>query len=286
MCSKRSDMSEGYALGDTQSSADCGRPMQVKTVEVGDQRLRVGIWAGARTRPPLLLFNGIGVGFEALIPFAAGLPDIETIAFDIPGAGESPAPSRPYRLWMMANLAARMLDKLGYEQVDALGVSWGGALAQQFALQNPVRCRRLILAATVPSPMVPGRPSVLWEFLTPKRLNDPEHLRVIGGHIYGGAARTQPELASKVTARRASKRGYLYQQLALLGWFSACWLPLLKQRTLIMAGRDDPIVPLVNAQLLRLLIRRSRLHIYEDGHLFLISNAQAASLIVNSFLNE
>jgi poly(3-hydroxyalkanoate) depolymerase len=257
-------------------------------MEIGRQQLRVGVWPGKRARPPLLLFNGIGTGFETLMTFVAALPDVETIAFDVPGAGESPTPPRPYRLWMMANLASRLLDDLGYGKVDALGVSWGGTLAQQFALQNPVRCRRLILAATVPSPMIPGRPSVLWEFLTPRRMHDPEYRREVGGRIYGGSVRQQPELADIVVPANGpiNKKGYLYQQFALLGWVSAFWLPLLTQETLILAGRDDPIAPLANAHMLRLLIRRSRLQIYEDGHLFMISNAEAASRAVDAFLRE
>jgi poly(3-hydroxyoctanoate) depolymerase len=288
MSSKRSDVVVAETIEESKPPRDRRRPVQIRTIEVGHQRLRVGVWKGIGRRPPLLLFNGIGTGFETLTPFAAALPDIETIAFDVPGAGESPAPLRPYRLWMMANLASRLLDNLGYGQVDALGVSWGGTLAQQFALQNPVRCRRLILAATVPSPMVPGRLSVLREFLTPRRMNDPDHLRAVGGHIYGGAVRIQPELSHGVTPAygRVNKKGYLYQQLALLGWVSAFWLPLLTQKTLIMAGRDDPIVPLANARLLRLLIKRSRLEIYDDGHLFMISNAEAVSQTVESFLRE
>jgi len=60
----------------------------------------------------------------------------------------------------------------------------------------------------------------------------------------------------------------------------------LTQKTLIMAGRDDPIVPLANARLLRLLIKRSRLEIYDDGHLFMISSAEAVSQTVEAFLRE
>src|ERR1700735_2368506 len=128
MSSKRSEIVVAEAIEESKPRGDQRRPVQIRTIEVGRQRLRVGIWKGIGTRLPLLLFNGIGAGFETLTPFAAALADIEMIAFDVPGAGESPAPSYPYRLWMMANLASRLLDSLGYGQVDALGVSWGGTL--------------------------------------------------------------------------------------------------------------------------------------------------------------
>jgi pimeloyl-ACP methyl ester carboxylesterase len=64
------------------------------------------------------------------------------------------------------------------------------------------------------------------------------------------------------------------------------WLPLLPQHTLILAGRDDPIAPHINARMLRLMIRRSRLHTFDDGHLFLISEAEGAGRVVDAFLRE
>ena len=84
--------------------------------------------------------------------------------------------------------------------------------------------------------------------------------------------------------RKTSQQGYLMQQLALIGWTSAPWLPLLRQQTLILAGDDDPVIPLVNAQIMARLIRRSRLHVFHDGHLFLISEAAEAGRIVREFL--
>ena len=75
--------------------------------------------------------------------------DSAAITFDVPGAGESPTPRHPYVMPMLAALTARMVKQLGYGKVDVFGLSWGGALAQQFAIQYPMRCRRLVLAAPV-----------------------------------------------------------------------------------------------------------------------------------------
>ncbi|WP_020178262.1 poly(3-hydroxyalkanoate) depolymerase [Methylopila sp. M107] len=257
--------------------------MVVRQVEVLGTTLRVAVWPGAAARPPLLLFNGIGASLELLAPFADALGDIETIAFDVPGVGESGPSPVPYRLWMLSMLASRMLNALDYGRVDVLGVSWGGAAAQQFALQNPRRCRRLVLAATAQGfLLVPGKLSVLAKFITPRRFNDPQYRKSIAGEIYGGKARTQPTMVDEY--RRTSKRGYLMQQIALLGWTSVPWLPLLRQPTLIMAGDDDPVIPLVNARLMARLIRDSRLHVFHDGHLFLISEAEESARIVSEFL--
>ena len=62
-------------------------------------------------------------------------------------------------------------------EIDVLGVSWGGGLAQQYAYLYPDRCRRLILAATsAGSIMVPGRLSVLRRLANPRRYNDRSYL--------------------------------------------------------------------------------------------------------------
>src|ERR1700693_6063390 len=104
---------------------------EIRTITVRGQRLRVVIRKGDGTRTPLLLMNGIGVNLEVLQPFVDALdPAIEAIRFDVPGTGGSPAPLIPYRFSMHAWLVTKMLDQLGYWQVEALGGSWGGAVPQ------------------------------------------------------------------------------------------------------------------------------------------------------------
>ncbi|MEJ3654107.1 poly(3-hydroxyalkanoate) depolymerase [Actinomycetes bacterium KLBMP 9759] len=258
------------------------REVRIREVGVCGSTVRTAVWPGSPEHTPLLLFNGIGASLELLAPFADAVGDIEVVAFDVPGAGGSQLPRLPYRLSTLAVLVTKILDELGYGQVDVLGVSWGGAAAQQFALQNPRRCRRLVLAATSPGVlMVPPKPSVLAALMTPRRFNDPRYRRRIAGRIYGGRG----EGAEAVDLfRRTSHRGYLLQQLALAGWTSLPWLSLLRQPTLIIAGSDDPIIPLVNARVMARLIRRSRLLVVDDGHLFLISAAASTGRVVREFL--
>ncbi len=268
--------------------AGAKREMRLRRVKVMGYSLRVAIWPGrAEAHTPLVLFNGIGARLELLEPFADELGDLETIAIDVPGTGKSSLPLHPYRLWMLSLLIERVLTKLGYNQVDVLGVSWGGTLAQQFALQNPRRCRRLILAATAQGwPMVVD-PRILLKFMTPRRYNDPVYRRAIAGEIYGGAARNQPGLIREIGPRMmpTSKIGYLMQQFALSGWTSTPWLPLLRQPVLIMAGNDDPVIPLINARIMARLIRHCRLHVVDDGHLFLVSDPVGSSRVVREFLD-
>src|ERR1700680_4360352 len=108
-------------------ASETTRPQaETPTITVRGQRLRVVIRQGDGTRTPLLLLNGIGVNLEVLQPFVDALnPGIEVIRFDVPGTGGSPAPLIPYRFSMHARLVTKMLDQLGYQQVDGLGVFWG-----------------------------------------------------------------------------------------------------------------------------------------------------------------
>ena len=122
-------------------------------INVKGEDVCVALEQGDGSGPPLLLINGIGANLELFDPFIEALNNvgeqkIGTIRFDVPGIGGSPLPRYPLRFKGLARLISEMLDVLGHQEVDVLGISWGGALAQQFAHQYPLRCRRLILVST------------------------------------------------------------------------------------------------------------------------------------------
>ena len=270
-------------------------PSEVRSLSVGPQRLRVAIRPGTNEvgsppRLPLLLINGIGALLEALEPFAAAVdPAVEVIRFDPPGVGGSPLPPGPYRFTGLCRLIAGLLTELGHDQADVLGISWGGAVAQQFAAFQRARCRRLVLAATAAgAPMVLARPSVLAHLMTPRRYLDRAYLERVAGDLYGGSARTDWATASTALHQGEelprSSRGYLYQLAAVTGWTGVPFLPWLRQSVLILAGDDDPIIPLANARLMHRLVRDSRLHVYPGGHLGLITEAAALAPVVDGFL--
>ena len=269
------------------------RRSDTRTVVIGGTTLRIAVRPPAvpGIAPPLLLANGIGASLETFDPFLAVLdPALEVIRFDVPGVGGSPLPTRPYRLPRLARLLAGLLDQLGHEQADILGISWGGALAQQFALSQPRRCRRVVLVATgTGTLMVPGNPWVLANLATPRRYQDPDYTRGIAGHLYGGTARRDTDRVVRVMhqwTRVGPSRGYVYQLAAAAGWTSLPLLPMLRQPTLIMAGDDDPIIPLVNARVLARLIPNARLHVYHGGHVELVLRPDLLAPPVSQFLTE
>ena len=263
--------------------------LQTRFVEVAGRRVRVAIREGDRSRPPLLLCNGLGVSLEGLQPFVDALrPETGVIRFDVPGVGESPTPVLPYRMWGMARLTSQLLNALDVPRVDVLGVSWGGALAQQFAFQHRHRCRRLILVSTALGVLggIPGRPRVIPEMLTRRRFDDPEHAREVAPKIYGGKARSEAESIPIFAHMRVNWRGLFYQQLAALGWTSLPFAPLILQPTLILTGDDDPIIPPVNGRMLRQALLNSELRIFHDGHLGLVTSADELAPIVEDFLDR
>ncbi|TQC49545.1 alpha/beta fold hydrolase [Rhodococcus sp. WS4] len=256
-------------------------------VTVGGLRIRVRVRRG--TGVPLVLCNGIGAGLEVLDPFvAAANPEATIVRFDVPGTGGSPASPVPYGIPALACGLGRLLTEIGIGVVDLFGLSWGGALAQQFALQNPRRCRRLVLVATATGAlMVPGHPRVLAKMLTPRRFTDTGYAAAIAGELYGGTARRGGDDVARVFRKQAhagSGIGYVHQLLAGALWTSLPVLPLIRQRTLIVAGTDDPIISLLNAHIMNALLPHATLHTHPGGHIDMITNATELAPAVTSFL--
>ena len=261
--------------------------IEARTTLVGDQQLMVAVKRGDESRPPLLLFNGIGANWELAKPFLEALTKTTAIIFDVPGVGGSPLPKLPYRPSGVARLGAQLVADLGYREVDVAGVSWGGGIAQQFAHQYRRLCRRLVLAATAPGAiMVPGRPHALLRMATPRRYFDPGHMIKIAPDIYGGAFRRDPSLIHQhaETMSSATGMGYVYQLLAMVGWSSLPWLRTLVQPTLILMGRDDPLVPVANGHIMARLIPNARLEVIDCGHLFVITRPVETVRRIERFL--
>src|SRR6201997_1683148 len=172
-------------------------------VNAGAQQIRVNVRWGNGV--PLVLCNGIGASLEVLDPLVEQLdPDCTVVRFDVPGAGGSPTSLLPYGFPYLAWVLGRVLSELGFGVVDVLGISWGGALAQQFAFQNPRRCRRVVLVATGTG------------------------LLTVAGDLYGGTARRYGVDIAIIFGHQlhaGSKVGYLHQLLAGSVWTSLFALP-------------------------------------------------------------
>jgi poly(3-hydroxyalkanoate) depolymerase len=262
-----------------------------RRIRVLGHEVRVSVRPGTEHGPPLVMCNGVGASLDLLQPFVDQVdPRIEVVRFDVPGVGGSSMPKVPYNFTMLAWFVATLVDRLGYDRFDALGISWGGGLAQQLAFQFPRRCRRLVLVSTGTGMlMVPARFGVLSKMLTPRRYRDPAYAKAIAPTLYGGKMRLRPGEVRHVMyeqERLGPQAGYFLQLLAGVGWSSLPALPLIRQPTLILAGIDDPIIPLVNARIMRALLPKSSLHVFDDGHLGLMTSAHELGPLVSRFVTD
>ncbi len=266
------------------------RETDVLTVEVGKQSFRVVIDRGTSDEVPLLLMNGIGARLELLQPLVDEFSTDRTIIrFDAPGVGSSSTAHRPYRFRRLAKQVTGLLDFLGYEQVDVLGISWGGGLAQQFAWSQPARCRRLVLVSTATGAlMVPAHPRILAKMITHRRYTDPDYLEEVAHELYGGTMRDDPAAALAALRAKGTSHnavGYFMQLGAGLGWTSIGFLPLLKVPTLVMSGDDDPLIPACNARIMAALIPNAKLDVFPGGHLGVVTEADVQVPKIEKFLD-
>jgi pimeloyl-ACP methyl ester carboxylesterase len=122
--------------------------------------------------------------------------------------------------------------------------------------------------------------------LTPRRYTDKDYMNRIAADLYGGAFRSDPSLIGRHSAMMHGVRnlGYLYQLLAVAGWTSLPWLWSLPQQTLVLMGRDDPLVPPINGQILAALIPNAELRMIDDGHLFIVTQPAETATVIEAFL--
>lgn len=274
---------------DTMTSKTTERPSSractasFSMVGVAGRRLRVGQWHVGAGGTPLVMLNGIGMNMEMLEPVARAMPGRRLISVDMPGIGQSPDPVFPYTIAQMALTLAALFDRLHIDVVDMLGISWGGALAQQFAFQHRARTRRLVLAATsAGNIMVPGNSPMIDHMFDPMEYSVEAALRRNLATLYNGGGSGRVSLNA---AKPPSPIGWACQLSAFGLWTSAPFLPLLGMPVLVMADNDDQLIPVTNAHFLHNAIPGSRLELFEGGgHLFMLSHPEKFAETLGDFL--
>jgi pimeloyl-ACP methyl ester carboxylesterase len=183
-----------------------------------------------------------------------------------------------------------LLAELGVSRADILGYSFGGVVAQELARRHPSIVDRLILAATSAGwPSWPPRPHVTLLMMTPARYHDRRLAKAIVPIVAGGrTTRERSVLMDSIDERVASPPstlGYFQQLCAITGWTSQPWLGRLEQRTLVLHGTDDPIVPVVNARWMARRIPRATLaEMPQAGHMLLIDEPERCGPAICRFL--
>lgn len=256
-------------------------------VEVGGLRLHV---RDVGSGPPVLLINGIGAHSGMWQPLEGALAGKRVVSFDAPGTGSSQISRVPRTMAGLADLVGGLADAIGLDRFDVLGYSFGGALAQEFALRFPERIRRLVLAATFPGwGGVVGRPEPLLAMATPLRYYSRSFFELTTPLIAGGRTRGNARHVRRMWQDRSghapSMIGYAQQLWALGTWSSLARLDRIQAPTLVLVGDDDPLIPVSNALLMASRLPHARVLVYEgEGHFLLLDETAAAVTAVGEFL--
>lgn len=262
-----------------------------------DRRVTVdGMELNTRRRPgpigpTLLLLHGIGGALEAWRPLLAALPGRDVLMVDAPGAGRSDTPDRPLRMPAVADAMVGAARAVGVTKADVLGFSLGGAVAQEVVHRHPDLVRRLILVATMSGLWLrPPKASAARALLSTKRYRSAEAAARQYPVLAGGRTARDPEALHRILDERAehptTPKGYRFQQLGVMGWTSARWLRTVTAPTLVLLGRDDPVIRVPTGRLLAAMIPHAQLEILPGaGHMLLFDDTRRSAPIVDIFLS-
>ena len=218
-------------------------------------------------------------------PVVGYLQGFECIGVAVPGFMEPGGLQPVLTMRGFASLICDLLDELGVDSADVLGVSFGGMVAQQLALDAPARVRRLVLISTSCGlGGVPSNPLSWWNAL-----------------VQGGRSSTSwgPLWLARqwiAVMRREFGAGWAYglaldglmQQFAAAAmWSSLLRLPRLAQEVLVITGTADALIPPQNASILVSRMPRAQLYRVDGGgHLCLLDRAREVGPVIANFLRS
>lgn len=245
--------------------------------------------------PPLLLLMGQRRNHAWFYRQTQDLAKhFQLILLDNRGAGQSGKPDEPYRIADMAEDTVNLMDALGLASAHVLGVSMGGCIAQEMALDFPQRVRGLVLACTTcGGNEALAAPAHIMQFYADPQGLGPEdimrrNLRLYFSDRYLREAPQEVESFIQMALEDQQPAFAFKRQMAAFKDFaSAGRLPGLSQPTLIVTGSDDELIPTENSLILAGLIPDSSLMMFPQGrHCFFIEMAKWFNKEVISFLHQ
>ena len=224
---------------------------------------------------PLVLIMGLGgdlQGWALQVPTLA--KHFRVITFDNRGAGRSSAPDRPYNIAGMADDVAGLMDHLKIEKAHILGFSMGGYIAQEFALKYAARVDKLILLATAAAIDGYGRNIVSgWINVRRSNMSREQVARLQATWLYSpdlldDEARFERSIQNSLANPYAQQdHAFIRQGQAVLGFDAAGRIGKIQTSTLVVAAKDDILVPPRNAEKLATLLPKATLKVLDGAHL-------------------
>ena len=243
--------------------------------------------------PNLLFINGTG-GDLRRRPNVFDSPltqHFTVLSYDQRGLGQTDIPETPYTMADYAEDANALLDALGWQSCRVMGVSFGGMVAQEFAVRYPQRVQRLVLACTS-SGGAGGASYPLHELFGMDLRQKTLHMLAVGDTRLDAAwqaANPQQvaellafaEAAAAIGADAPNRElGGALQILARVDHDTYDRLPSLTMPIFICGGRYDGIAPLDNQQALQRQLPHAQLELFEGGHGFLQQDPAAYQRVV------
>lgn len=249
-------------------------------------------WEEQGEGDPLLLI--MGLGYSSAMWYRT-LPELSrhhrTILFDNRGVGRSSAPHGPYSISSMASDAASVLDAAGVESARVYGISMGGMIAQELALQHPGRVRSLILASTSCGGLesVPASLEVISALYARAAMTPEDAFWLMAPFVYDPStprARMEEDLAVRIRTYPPAQ-SYMAQLQGILAWHSHSRLKEIKAPTLVIHGENDRLVPPENGAILARTIEGAKLvSVPNASHILLTDQPAICNEAVLSFLKN
>ncbi len=239
---------------------------------------------------PVLLIMGLGYTSHMWYRIRPRLAaHYLTLACDNRGAGRSDVPPGPYSIPLMASDAAAVLDAAQVESAHIFGISMGGMIAQEFALQYPKRVRSLILGCTAAGgPTAVRAEPEATQMLKERSTMSPEQAIVAAIPFIYDSATSRQRIDEDVAMRRPwipRPEAYTAQLQGILAWEGYSRLSAISSPTLVIHGESDRLVPPGNAKLIAERIPGAQLvMIPHASHIFLTDQTEVAQNAIHTFL--
>jgi 3-oxoadipate enol-lactonase len=234
--------------------------------------------------PRLLYCNGSGTTLDSTRPLLDKLSaQFELLAFDYRGMGRSAPVTEPYATADVAADMAALLDAVGWNRAALAGLSFGGMVAQEFAVTFPDRLDRLALMATSPGGAFASYPLETLADL-PAIERGVRSLKLADRRWTPEWFAAHPDDAALVAAfaadmpteeTAAQAQGRLLQLQARKDHDVLDRLHRVMCPTFVGSGLYDDIAPVANGHAIVDRITNATLHVYESGHLFLLQDPAA-----------
>ena len=261
------------------------------TVKVGDIHMYYEVHGKGQ---PLLLIIGLGSDLSNwMFQIPEFAKEYQVVAFDNRGVGRTDAPDVPYSVKMMADDAVGLMDVLGIDKAQVLGVSMGGFIAQELALRHPSRVRSLILVATASAGTyhLGAHITGAWAAAKTEGVSQRTFFRLVSPFLF-----TDKFFENSGTVEMfldiISASPYLQPAHAFAHQVTACIehnargrLSQIAAPTLVLVGKDDILLPVKLSEELAAGIPKAKLVVLEGGgHGFNVEIADRFNQAVLEFL--